>query len=600
MPSNILLHHVWPPEVMVPSERMQSCCSFGIEARGSHSMRVLQHDDHSAGWYSRVARILRSLVRYTVLTLAPKILFFLSIAILASRGACQEMEEKFDYWPTKLGIRGTVVVMREPSMLGSVFERLNALDPKSAIILVNGSDLSAISERFPDLEKQRVVDINTDWNLGESNRSLIWIDDRLPSTIPAETREKFVDVASQFLETGGAVFLCGQHAELAGHSYRSEHSDAPMMLHRGLNLLPDCLLQLEFAGTDRATDTLLTALSELPKCVGVGVESETVLLLQNRQMRVLGSGQGTFLLSSGTYTSPRIHRIRDMRPRVREFDKVYIDLTQWRREAIDRTLPPFPPEQTIEPKVAGGSLLIVGGGGMPPNLMRRFVELAGGVDNAKLVYVPCEERENLREEQSTVELWKRMGVKNATFIHTKDRIRADEDEAFLEPLKDATGIWFGGGRQWNLADSYYGTKAHRLMKKCVERGGVIGGSSAGASIQANYLARATPIENYNIMAPGYERGGLGFISGVAIDQHFSQRNRFPDLVQLVKTYPQILGIGIDEATAIEVSGSIARVTGRGNVYFVDGAKTQADGSPSFSKLNEGEQYDLIIREPIAP
>jgi cyanophycinase len=136
------------------------------------------------------------------------------------------------------------------------------------------------------------------------------------------------------------------------------------------------------------------------------------------------------------------------------------------------------------------------------------------------------------------------------------------------------------------------------MKQCVERGGVIGGSSAGASIQAAYLARATPIENFQIMAPGYERGGLGFLQGVAIDQHFSQRNRIPDMSQLVKTYPQLLGIGIDETTAIEVSASTAIVSGNGSVYFFDGTKRSEDDSPSFVKLRQGDRYDLIQRSTI--
>jgi cyanophycinase len=283
---------------------------------------------------------------------------------------------------------------------------------------------------------------------------------------------------------------------------------------------------------------------------------------------------------------------------VKELDKVLVDLTQWRREAIDRTLPLFPPKDTVQPIVENGHLLIVGGGGLPSGLMDRFVELAGGIDNAKLVYVPCEEDDQVAEKHSTVEMWKRMGVKNATYIHTKDRNQANEDDSFLKPLVSATGIWFGGGRQWNLADSYYGTKAHRLMKQCVERGGVIGGSSAGASIQAAYLARATPIENFQIMAPGYERGGLGFLQGVAIDQHFSQRNRIPDMSQLVKTYPQLLGIGIDETTAIEVSASTAIVSGNGSVYFFDGTKRSEDDSPSFVKLRQGDRYDLILRSMI--
>jgi cyanophycinase len=358
------------------------------------------------------------------------------------------------------------------------------------------------------------------------------------------------------------------------------------------------MLQMEFPPTHEAEESFLSNLAHHPRCVGVGLEAGTWMLLQNRKIRVVGDGFGKFLLAPGTYPSARVHSIRDTVPKVKELDKVLVDLTQWRREAIDRTLPLFPPKDTVQPIVKNGHLLIVGGGGLPSGLMDRFVELAGGIDNAKLVYVPCEEDDQVAEKHSTVEMWKRMGVKNATYIHTKDRNQANEDDSFLKPLVSATGIWFGGGRQWNLADSYYGTKAHRLMKQCVERGGVIGGSSAGASIQAAYLARATPIENFQIMAPGYERGGLGFLQGVAIDQHFSQRNRIPDMSQLVKTYPQLLGIGIDETTAIEVSASTAIVSGNGSVYFFDGTKRSEDDSPSFVKLRQGDRYDLIQRSTI--
>ncbi|MBM3967810.1 MAG: peptidase S51 [Planctomycetes bacterium] len=223
--------------------------------------------------------------------------------------------------------------------------------------------------------------------------------------------------------------------------------------------------------------------------------------------------------------------------------------------------------------------MIVGGGGMPDGLMARFVEIAGGKD-AKLIYVPCLEDDDATREAGTLNVWKGMGVQQCSMIHTKNRVRANEDDAFLEPLKSATGIWFGGGRQWNLADSYYGTKAHQLMLDVVAKGGIVGGSSAGASIQGNYLARATPIENFRIMAPGYERGGLGFIRGVAIDQHFSQRGRQKDLRSLVQTYPQMLGIGIDEATAIIVRKSTAEVVGTGRVFFYSNSSTPSDPLPT--------------------
>jgi cyanophycinase len=138
-----------------------------------------------------------------------------------------------------------------------------------------------------------------------------------------------------------------------------------------------------------------------------------------------------------------------------------------------------------------------------------------------------------------------------------------------------------------------------MMKAVVQRGGVVGGSSAGASIQARYLARATPIGNTSIMAPGYERGGLGFISGVAIDQHFTQRGRQKDMTQLIKRHPQLLGIGLDEATAIIVQKSRAEVVGNGKVYFYDSEQpasaVQLD-QPDYVALPAGSSYDLARRQ----
>ena len=225
--------------------------------------------------------------------------------------------------------------------------------------------------------------------------------------------------------------------------------------------------------------------------------------------------------------------------------------------------------------------------------------MAGGVEKAKLVYIPCSEQDDVGNQHGMVQAWKRAGVKEATFIHTKDRNQANSDDKFLTPLKDATGIYFGGGRQWNFSDSYYGTEAHRLMKKVLDRGGVIAGSSAGASIQGRYLARATPIGNSRIMAFGYERGGLGFLDGVAIDQHFSQRRRHQDMTRLVTRYPQLLGIGIDESTAIVVQKSNAKVIGRGKVHFFDRNKKLSAGEPDYVALPAGSKYDLVKRKMIA-
>ena len=150
-----------------------------------------------------------------------------------------------------------------------------------------------------------------------------------------------------------------------------------------------------------------------------------------------------------------------------------------------------------------------------------------------------------------------------------------------------------------FSDSYYGTTAHQLMKKVLDRGGVIAGSSAGASIQARYMCRANPVANFDIMAPGYERG-LGFIGGIAIDQHFSQRGRHKDMTQLVERYPQLLGIGIDEATAIIVTKSNAKIVGKGKVHFYDRTQPVITGEDDFTALADGQSFDLETREIIEP
>ena len=102
----------------------------------------------------------------------------------------------------------------------------------------------------------------------------------------------------------------------------------------------------------------------------------------------------------------------------------------------------------------------------------------------------------------------------------------------------------------------------------LRRGGVIGGSSAGATIQGEFLVRGHPLGNTVMMAEGYERG-FGFLPGTAIDQHFTQRGRHPDLIPVIQRHPKLLGIGIDESTAIVVTGTKVEVLGQHAAPGVD-------------------------------
>jgi cyanophycinase-like exopeptidase len=125
------------------------------------------------------------------------------------------------------------------------------------------------------------------------------------------------------------------------------------------------------------------------------------------------------------------------------------------------------------------------------------------------------------------------------------------------------------------------------------RGGVIGGTSAGASIQASYLVRGAREGNTIMMAPGYERG-FAFLKGVAIDQHVGARNRQLDLQPVVKRFPSLLGLGLDEGTAIVVHGTTAEVIGRGMLYVHNG-RDRAPADTPYVTLRAGEIYNLAQR-----
>jgi cyanophycinase len=245
---------------------------------------------------------------------------------------------------------------------------------------------------------------------------------------------------------------------------------------------------------------------------------------------------------------------------------------------------------------AKGSLIIVGGGGMPKVIFDRFFEAAGGRD-AKIVVVPTAGSDaDYDESTSSVKMFKRAGATNVHLLHTHDPKVADSDE-FVAVLSDAKAVWFGGGRQWRLADAYLGTKTEVAFHDVLKRCGVIGGSSAGATIQASYLVRGAPEGNHIMMAPGHERG-FGYIRNCAIDQHLLARKRENDMLPVIRKHPHLLGIGIDESTALFVRGNTAEVIGKSKVLFYDIALEKTVGEKFYTTLDPGERYDLKTRRKL--
>jgi cyanophycinase len=510
----------------------------------------------------------------------------------------QVFDERFDDWPIKLKIKGTVAMADVASISQEHLRRCFSLAEDKVVGLISDTPLpmdlvSALEQTF-----KRVLPVSLEQveELAAADIVVFYSDRNIAnkSNVPSLPKRKSIE---SLLNAGKTLLMIGSDRDQIGKRFFL-NVESSLETIEGMDLILDCVLQSNVNNLEEVRNQLQIVLAAYPRTVGIAIEPRTTLILEGRQFRVVGSGNAYFYLPKSQYCEARSFSIAERMSWTQSPREWQVDLTEWRRDAIDRVLPAFPPHEVRTPRVDNGTLVIVGGGRTPKGLMSQFVELAGGVRNAKLVYVPCLEDDVYSGNEDIMETWNEMGVSHTALLHTKDRRVSNADQEFLSPLRDATGIWFGGGRQWNFSDSYYGTTAHRLMKEVLHRGGVIGGSSAGASIQARYLARATPIENFQIMAPGYERGGLGFIDGVAIDQHFSQRNRQPDMESLVQRHPQLLGIGIDESTAIVVKKAIAEVIGKGRVFFYDRQKKSVFNEPSFDVLSDGGAYDLEKRQVI--
>ena len=241
-----------------------------------------------------------------------------------------------------------------------------------------------------------------------------------------------------------------------------------------------------------------------------------------------------------------------------------------------------------------GSLVIVGGALRDEAILERFLDLAGGPD-APIVIIPTAGGEDDYDRwYSGARRFRALGATDLTVLHTQDPKEADRED-FAAPIARARGVWFPGGRQWRLVDSYADTRTERELHALLARGGVIGGSSAGATIQGEYLARGDTSGNTIMM--GDHEEGFAFFRGVAIDQHLLVRNRHFDLLEITAARPELLGIGIDEDTAIVVRGGGFEVIGQGYVAIYDNTRVLPNGG-GFYFLMPGDRYDIDSRTPL--
>jgi cyanophycinase len=249
-----------------------------------------------------------------------------------------------------------------------------------------------------------------------------------------------------------------------------------------------------------------------------------------------------------------------------------------------------------------GTLVIVGGGTLEgTGIVETFIQLAGG-PGASFVIVPTaggnrnpDGSLHAYTEADVIAPWLKRGIRNVRMLHTHDPKVADTD-AFAAALRTANAVWFNGGRQWNIVDSYRNTLTYREFHNVLARGGVIGGSSAGATIQGDYLVRGAVAGPQIMMTPEKEHErGFNFLRRTAIDQHINTRNRWDDLIPVMQKMPDLLGIGLSEGTAIIVTGDRFEVVGKWKVAIHDNTRLYQPWEKPYFVLSAGDVYNMKTR-----
>ncbi|MFN0180094.1 MAG: cyanophycinase [Gemmatimonadales bacterium] len=236
---------------------------------------------------------------------------------------------------------------------------------------------------------------------------------------------------------------------------------------------------------------------------------------------------------------------------------------------------------------ARGSLFIVGGGTQPDELVRRFVTVAGASRPARIAVIPLAASDPGTTGRDKVTQLRALGVWAEAWLPT----RADADREWGPRVDSLTAIWFSGGDQERITAILGGTRLAEAIRAGYRAGLVIGGTSAGAAIMPDSMftgrrRTADSLGYFGDTYPSLARGtieivpGLGFLPNVLVDQHFVRRERHNRLLAAVLERPSLIGVGIDEGTALEVrpDGSW-RVWGVGTASVYDARRaTFAAGS----------------------
>ncbi|WP_013321295.1 cyanophycinase [Gloeothece verrucosa] len=217
-----------------------------------------------------------------------------------------------------------------------------------------------------------------------------------------------------------------------------------------------------------------------------------------------------------------------------------------------------------------GQLIIIGGAEDKQGdckILREFVRNSGGVD-AKIVIMTVATELPREVGDDYIRIFERLGVDDVRVADTVVRDDADSPN-ILEAIDRATGVFFTGGDQARIIEILKDTKIHKKLQQRYEEGLVVAGTSAGASMMSDRMILEGDSETHPRIEIVDLDAGMDFLSEVIIDQHFAQRGRLGRLLAAVARHPELIGIGIDENTAIVVKNHQLQVIGEGSCTVVD-------------------------------
>lgn len=259
--------------------------------------------------------------------------------------------------------------------------------------------------------------------------------------------------------------------------------------------------------------------------------------------------------------------------------------------------------------VRRGDLVIIGGAEDKLGrkaILQQFIDLSGGSDSRIVVLATASSLgDSIIEVYHS--LFTGMGAAEVTGLRPMSRSEAN-DESNTAVLDGATGVFMTGGNQSKLTSMVAGTAVGRKLVELNRSGTVVGGTSAGASAISSHMVAFGASGDVPKQRMGQLSAGFGLLHNVIIDQHFGKRNRIGRLLALVAHSPTLLGIGLDEDTAVLVdSDDILDVVGRGVALIVDGSHIETDAfrvkrydplmvsGAILHSLPEGSRFDLRSR-----